>query len=47
LFGSGGVLPAISLAGVPFGKYTWRVAIFDPLTRTLIGRIVESPVTVE
>lgn len=46
LFGSGGIFPAIALAGVPSGSYTWRIALFNPQTGSLIGPVIESSMTV-
>lgn len=44
LFGTGGVFPAIPLAGLPAGRYVWRVALVNAATGALIGPVVESPV---
>lgn len=44
LFGTGGVFPAIPLAGLPAGNYVWRVALVNAATGAVIGPVVESPV---
>jgi len=44
LFGTGGVFPAIALAGLPAGSYVWRIALVNAATGAVIGPVVESPV---
>lgn len=39
LFGAGGVFPAIALAGLPAGPYTWRIALIDRASGKLIGAV--------
>ncbi len=45
LFGSGGIFPAIPLAGVLSGRYTWRIALLNSQTGSPIGPVIESPMT--
>ncbi len=46
LFGGGGIFPAIPLAGVPSGRYIWRIALLNSQTGSLIGPVIESPMTI-
>jgi subtilisin family serine protease len=46
LFGSGGSYPAIPLAGLPAGSYTWRIALLDSAKQSLLGTVVSSPFTI-
>lgn len=45
LFGAGGIFPAISSAGLPSGRYVWRIALADALSNRPIGPVVESAIT--
>ncbi|MFC4161837.1 S8 family serine peptidase [Chitinimonas lacunae] len=47
LFGSGGLFPALRLAGLPAGAYRWRIAQVDASRGALIGPVVESPFTLK
>ena len=46
LFGDKGIFPAIPLAGLPAGAYSWRIALFDPRRQRLIGPVVSSALQV-
>lgn len=39
LFGAGGIFPAIPMAGLPAGPYTWRIALVDRASGRLIGAV--------
>ncbi|MBI5936942.1 MAG: S8 family serine peptidase [Betaproteobacteria bacterium] len=45
LFGAGGIFPPITLLGMPSGRYTWRIALVNPLNGVLLGPVIESPMT--
>ena len=47
LFGAAGAFPAIALAGLPAGAYTWRVALVDRATGRLIGAVNTADMTVQ
>lgn len=47
LFGAGGAFPAIALAGVPAGSYTWRVALIDRASGRLIGAVNTADMAVQ
>jgi subtilisin family serine protease len=47
LYGDGAPFPAIALAGLPAGNYSWRIALFDPRNQRLIGPVISAPITLQ
>lgn len=47
LYGDDAPFPAIALAGLPAGNYSWRIALFDPGNQRLIGPVVTAPITLQ
>ncbi len=47
LFGSGGVFGAISLAGLPTGAYTWRTALVNTVSGSVVGDVIVTPMILQ
>jgi hypothetical protein len=46
LFGQGGAFPALSLAGLPSGRYVLRTAALSKSSGNIVGVIVDSPINI-
>lgn len=47
LFGSGGVFGAIPLGGLPAGAYTWRTALVNTVSGSIVGDVIVTPMTLQ
>jgi hypothetical protein len=47
LFGNNGIFPAIEIKNLLSGRYIWKAALVERNSGSIVGTIIESPVTVE
>ncbi|MHB9118237.1 MAG: S8 family peptidase [Burkholderiales bacterium] len=47
LFGSGGIFGAIPLSSLPAGAYTWRTALVNSVSASVVGDAIITPMTLQ